>query len=65
MGIPIGVAVAGVLQLVRGIQNAVAAGRQEVSEEDIDAALAELDEGQNRLQDAIDRARQREQGGAG
>ena len=50
-------------QLITGIGNAVAAGRSDVSDDDLDAALDELGASDQRLTDAIARAREREAGG--
>lgn len=63
MGIPVGTALAFGMQLFQGIRNAIEAGRTEVSEEDIDTAMDELEASDDRLTGAIERARAREQGG--
>ena len=65
MAIPIGAALALGIQLFNGVRNAIEAGQQDVSEEDIDAAIAEIEASDQRLSDAIARARAREQGDGG
>lgn len=55
-------AIALVSKLVMGIRNAIVAGSSTVSESDIDAALAEIAASDDRLSDAIRRAREREDG---
>lgn len=48
------------LKLGQGIRNAVEAGSNEVSDEDLDEAVAAIPASDNRLSDAIARARARE-----
>ena len=48
------------MTLFKGIKDAVAAGRDNISDADVDAAIAELDASDQRLTDAIERARARE-----
>lgn len=55
-------AIAMLQKLAQGISNAIQAGRQEVTDEDLDAMFAEIDASDRRLSDAIDRARAREGG---
>ena len=57
----IATAIALALQLLAGIQKAVAAGQNDVSEADIDAALAGLGSSDQALSDAIERARNRDE----
>lgn len=58
----LGAALALGLKLIQGVKNAIAAGQANVSEEDVDAAIAEIEASDTALTDAIARARQREQG---
>ena len=53
-------AIALITQLAAGVREAIAAGRQEVSEEDLDRALREIQVSDDALSAAIERARQRE-----
>lgn len=52
-------AVALVFTLLRGVKAALDAGKNEVSEADVDAAFAEIKTSDDALSDAIRRARER------
>ena len=62
MSIPIGVALAGVLELIAGIKKAIDANRPDVSDEDVDVAVSTLEASDRALTDAIIRARAKENG---
>ena len=62
MTIAAGLALA--MQLLQGIRNAAAAGRTEISEGDIDRAVAELDANDAKISDALERKRKRDAGEA-
>jgi hypothetical protein len=49
--------------LIQSAIDAIKAGRPDVTDAEVDAALTELDASDTRLTDAIERARQREAGG--
>lgn len=61
MGIAEAIALA--LGLLSGVRNAVNAGTAELSEDDVDLALAELEAGDSAISDAIARARARREAG--
>ena len=52
------------LALLAGIQKAIAEGRQTLTDADVDFALVEMDASDQRLTDAIARARAREADGS-
>jgi len=65
MAIPIALAITGAVSLINAVKDAVAAGKTDITEEQLDAALSELDKGDEDLSAAIARARAREAGGGG
>ena len=62
MAIPIVAAVAAVTQLLTAIQQAVAAGKTEITDEQMDGLFAAIAASDSALSDAIARARARESG---
>jgi hypothetical protein len=60
VSIPIGVALAGVLELIDGIRKAIEAGSPNLNDEDVDKAVSALEASDRALTDAIIRARARE-----
>ena len=60
MAIPIGLAINAAFSLLGAVKEARAAGREEITEEQLDAALSDLDAGDEDLSAAIARARARE-----
>ena len=62
MAIPIALAITGAVSLINAVKDAVAAGKTDITEEQLDAALSELDKGDEDLSAAIARARARDGG---
>ena len=58
--LPIGLAIEGAVSLINAIKGAINAGRTEITEDELDAALAALDKGDEDLSAAIARARAKE-----
>jgi len=63
MAIPIVAAVAAVTQLLTAIQQAIAAGKTEITDEQMDGLFASIAASDSDLSDAIARARARESSG--
>ena len=52
-----------IAELTLGVKNAIAAGRADVSEDDLDKALDKLEDNDNEITRAIERRRQRDAAG--